>query len=362
MNKRARLSDTATLPIYTPTQPKTSNNPFTYDLISKPATFPSTFSSRGRKSNRHTTEITLSVPSDEEECPLTLDPIATSKLPCLDTPFLLDRPLHSKLTLPCGHSFSAMTLIYSFCKNSMTCPCCRAGEDIQADTIYLPAHFRSLLKAKIQDTLETERSQDEAREYQEVLDSFSMFGVTIPYESLGANGNLSLVANFYDMPTGNRPSSSIRPIFSFSNLVEPSRENGRMVLVPRGPLRALTHVAHMGINSIQLSMVLSMQGMGDVLIDSSPITRLPDVLNHVHDQTAPIRLTIPGASSSSVTQNSQFQVLVQLQVNGDNNPSTSFAVLFSRSGLFSVLDTIMWSPGTENLEILSSNTSLVTML
>jgi hypothetical protein len=352
-NKRAKHSGIS------PPEVDTSRwlNYFVYSIYSKQSN--AQFSSRGAKPKRYTIDITMSIPNGDEECPLTLEPIAESKLPFLpDTPFILNRPKHTKLTLPCKHSFSAMTLLYSFCKNSMVCPCCRAGEDIQADTACLPSHFRLILKAKIQETLETERRQDESRDYQDVLDSFSLFGVTIPYQVLGSNGNLSMVANFYDMPqwvAGTDSASTVRPIFSFSNLMEPNRENGRMVLVPRGPLRALTHVAHMGVNSIQLSIILSMQGTGDVLIDSTPITRMPDVNN----PNASTRLTIPGASNSAMTQNGRFQVLVQLQ---RNEYTTCFSVLFSRTGAFSVLNNITWTPGTENLEILSSNVNLASIL
>lgn len=355
MSKRARLSDTPSQTTHT--TPLSKTGPFTYQLISKPTN--ETLSHRGAKAKRHTTEIILSIPSDEDECPLTLESIAESKLTCLpNISFLPDRPLHSKLTLPCGHSFSAMTLVYSFCKNTMTCPCCRAGNEVQADTCCLPIHFRSQLKARIQDTLETERRQDESSEYREVMESFSMIGVTIPYEVLGSNGNLSLVANFYDIPVGvSSLRETPRPIFSFSNIVEPRREsNGRMVLVPRGQLRALTHIAHMGVNAIQLSIQLSMQGMEGISIDSSPIARLPDINN----PDSPTRLTIPGSSSNSVTENSQFQVLVQMQRNQDNSSSSSFNVVFTRSAAFRhfVLDTIMWNPGTENLEIISGSGQL----
>ena len=358
MSKRARLSDTETLPLtpYSVLQ-QPSTKPFTYELVSRPSN--ESFSRRGAKPSRHTIQVTLSIPADDEECPLTLDPIATSHLPCLpDTPFLQDRPLHTKLTLPCGHSFSAMTLVYAFCKNNMTCPCCRAGEDIRADTICLPAHFRGQIKAQVEQTLEAEQALDESTAQQEIMDNFNLFGVTIPYAILGMNGNLSLVANFHDIPA-NGLTSSTRPIFSFSAIMQPSNSNtGRLSLIPRGPLRALTHIAHMGVNSIQLCMQLSMQGTGDILIDSTPITRLPDI----RDPDAPMRLTIPGSSSSSLTQSNQFQVLVQLQRNQDNTPVTSFSVVFTRSNGHFILDTITWNPGTENLEILSSNVQLSAVL
>jgi hypothetical protein len=363
MNKRPRLTDTPSQAALSNDDSKTAaraesksdsnNRPFNYLLYSKATN--ETFSSRGARPTRYSIEVTLSIPADEDECPLTLDSIAESRLPSLpDIHFLKDRPLHTKLTLPCGHSFSAMTLVYSFCKNNMTCPCCRTGEDVQADTRCLPIHFRAQLKAQIQETLESERRLDESDAHRDIVDSFSIFGVTIPYEVLGTNGNLSIVANFYDIPAGiSSVSDNMRPILSFINTVDARRENnGQLYLMPRGPLRALTHIAQMGVNAIQLSMRLTLQGIDDILIDSTPITRLPDLNNY----TAPLRFTIPGVSGSSVTENGQFRVLVQLQRDDPNNPASTFSVLFSRAGAFGqfVLDNITWNPGSENLEMISS--------
>jgi hypothetical protein len=108
----------------------------------------------------------------------------------------------------------------------------------------------------------------------------------------------------------------------------------------------------MGINAIQLSIRLTLQGTGDILVDSTPITRLPDLSSY----DAPLRFTIPGASRSSVTNNGEYQVLVQLQRDDPNNPESTFSVLFSRAGASGqfVLDNITWNPGSENLEIISS--------
>ena len=149
MNKRARHSS-----------PKPTVAPFHYDLKAVDK-------SRHRGIHRpvYSVTATLSIPTEDEECPLTLDLISQSQLPFLPekTPFLLDRPQHTKLTLPCGHAFSAMTLIYNFCKNNMVCPCCRAGEDVKADTNCLPPHLRAEFKAQIQKTLEAERRQDDER-------------------------------------------------------------------------------------------------------------------------------------------------------------------------------------------------------
>lgn len=371
MNKRQRLTDTPSqctdlvdgsrseLKHATKTESKVSyseqkKTPFNYLLYSNVSN--ESLSSRGARPERYSIEVTLSIPTDEEECPLTLDSIAQSRLPCLpDVDFMQDRPLHKKLTLPCGHSFSAMTLVYSFCKNNMTCPCCRAGENVQADPRCLPVHFRAKLKVQIQETLENERRTDESDAHREIIDTFNIFAVTIPYEVLGTNGNLSMVANFHDIPAGTSTlGNNARPILSFSNLVRAQRaSNGGISLVPRGPLRALTHVVQMGINAIQLSIHLSLQGTGDITIDSTPITRLPDLSNY----DAPLRFTIPGATSTSVTENGQFHVLVQLQRDDRNNPASNFSVLFARAGASGqfLLDNILWNPGTENLEILSSN-------
>ena len=357
MSKRARYcidGPTESLMPPSPQHPRTSH--FSYTLSSKPKN--ETFSSRGAKPKRYTVEVTLSIPEEGEECPLTLDSIAESKLPFLDVPFLPDRPNHTKLTLPCKHSFSAMTLLYNFCKNKMVCPCCRAGEDVQADTVCLPAHFRNAFKTHVQDTIETERVQDEESALNEMAANFSVFGVSIPYESLSANGNLSLLVNFYDMEASHTSlHSSIRPVFSYSNTVHSARSReGRLSMSPNGPLRALNNLTRVGITSIQLSMQLCMQGAGRVVIDTTPIIRLPDSSR----QEPSLRMSIPGVSTGAVTQNDQFQVLVQLQQN--DNPTTHFVLEMTKRGEGYNVDSISWSPGTEILEVLSTDVPLSAIL
>ena len=349
--KRARLDH--------PSDPitNTTMNPFTFILKSK-----LTGESR-RKPTRHTVQVTLSIPSDQEECPLTLESIAESQLPCLpDTPFLQDRPLHSKLTLPCGHSFSAMTLIYSFCKNNMTCPCCRAGREIQADTGCLPLHFKSQIKAHIQRTLENERRLDDAREHQEILETVGVNLLSIPYSTM--ENNILLVANFYDIQNIH---SSIRPILSFNTILQPSRESGRMVMVPRGPMRAWAHTAYMGMNSVQLSIQFSMGGI-QLVLDSSPITRLPDVndinntnnINNINNTNSinpipinPIPINpIPINPINPINPPNTQPLILTIQGGVvDGVATSSFSMRFSRPGAHLMLDTISWDPNTENLEI-----------
>ena len=352
MSKRPRVSDTLSdLQPESLFQGRETDGDFAYTIFSKPRN--ETFSSRGGKPRRHTIDVVMSIPDEREECPLTLDLIADSKLPFMpDAEFIQGRTKHTKLTLPCKHSFSALTLLYSFCKNNMVCPCCRAGEDVKADTNCLPPHLRAEFKAQIQRTLEAERRQDDERGMQDAIESFSLFGVTIPYEILGINGNLNMLANLYIMPQGQELSSSIRPAFSYSCLLRPIRDSsGRLSLSQNGQLRMLNNFTNAGINSIQLSVQLSMQGTGDVLIDSTSIIRLPE-----SGEPLP-RMVIPGASGNSVTRNNQFQVLVQLRSN-ESEPTTSFILDFARQGI----ENITWRPESENLEILSSNVQLSAIL
>ena len=108
------------------------------------------------------TKVTLSIPLPDDECPIALEPISTAFLSFLpDCSFIKDTPEYSKMTLPCGHSFSAMVIVYNWCKNNMLCPCCRQGHTCRANVNYLPSHFRDQLKAHVNRSLQTERLEDE---------------------------------------------------------------------------------------------------------------------------------------------------------------------------------------------------------
>lgn len=92
-------------------------------------------------------EISLSEPGPNEECSITLDPISDYRLPFLpqEVPscVMTGEPGLTKASLPCGHSFNAMALLYHFTKNSMTCPICRAGHPhAQMASQSLPFHAR----------------------------------------------------------------------------------------------------------------------------------------------------------------------------------------------------------------------------
>lgn len=102
----------------------------------------------------------LSEPAADEECPITLEPMAGYTLPFLEAGACVweGQPELTKARLPCGHSFNALALLYHFAKNAMTCPCCRAGHDkaVLAETA-LPPHLkwaftRHLLQLRAEET------------------------------------------------------------------------------------------------------------------------------------------------------------------------------------------------------------------
>ena len=93
-------------------KPKASKtiSPFTHKI----------FARKGGSDPIQSIEVTLSIPNEDDECPLTLDPIKDSHVSFLPgAVFCKAKPLHSKLTLPCGHSFHSLSLLYSWCRNGM---------------------------------------------------------------------------------------------------------------------------------------------------------------------------------------------------------------------------------------------------
>ncbi len=87
--------------------------------------------------------VALSIADADEECPLTLGPINEDNLEFLDgVSFIPELPTFKRLTLPCGHSFGAMSLVYYFARKHMLCPCCRAGFDESIHMESIPVHFR----------------------------------------------------------------------------------------------------------------------------------------------------------------------------------------------------------------------------
>jgi hypothetical protein len=103
--------------------------------------------------------LTLSEPTENEECSIGMEPIAAYRLPFIqfDAAPREDMPTLTKASLPCGHAFNALALLYHFAKNSMTCPCCRSGHDkVQMGESSIPKHVRKAFSQH----LETVRAEE----------------------------------------------------------------------------------------------------------------------------------------------------------------------------------------------------------
>ena len=348
MSKRARVMKAD--------KPASTLNPFNYQLVAIEKNVQPM-----QKWLQYCVTVTFSIPAEGEECPLTLEPMAESKLTFMpETPFLEDRPRHCKVTLPCWHSFSALTLVYNFCKNYMTCPCCRAGKQVKMDVLCLPRHLRAPINTHLQQiTRQEEREEDD----QIISDLISVAGFVsiIPYSVLAGNDNLELMMEFYNTPRSSMPlNSSAFPIFSMATHLQSSHGNNvNTFLEPRTDLR-IANVAHMGVNAVRLSVHLTMRGTGRVAIDATPITPLPQV----SDESSPRCLTIPGITSMATTQQNGYEVVIQLRHDNSNSNPTRFSIHFSQSAASQHLTirNINWHPGTETLAIMSNNAGFGAML
>ena len=286
----------------------------TYEIVAK--------SSRGQ--SRLSTAVTLSIPGDEEECPLTLELIKRSQLPILsDISFLEDRPNHSKLTLPCGHSFHAMSLIYSFCKNGMTCPCCRAGHQQRADPLCLPEHFRVKMADKVKQTLQEERADEE---------TLVLYGLVVPYATLADEGCLRMVLNFFLLPGG-------AAAFSFSCLLR--MNEARDGMCPNYDERTVSNTLRMGVNAMQILVQLTIRDVGTVNIDSSPVFTITPAM-----RVGENAINLPGAVGR-VDQTGDIPVHL---INNEGN--TSFYIALSERERGVSLTRLQWRC-PPNLELIS---------
>lgn len=105
--------------------------------------------------------VKLSEPGAEEECPLTLQPMKQDELSFLPNVTYSEKCTHlKKMTLPCKHSFGAMTLVYHFASNKVQCPLCREGYDARLDTRSIPVHFRRQILEKIRESNKVQAEEE----------------------------------------------------------------------------------------------------------------------------------------------------------------------------------------------------------
>ena len=120
--------------------------------------------------------LELSEPQPGEECCIAMEPIAEHRVEWLPAgPERQPGAMQgwdalTKGTLPCGHGFHALALLYHFAKNEMTCPCCRQGhgrEQMAAQSI--PAHVRGAMEERLAGVLLQEREEQVESDAQTVM-------------------------------------------------------------------------------------------------------------------------------------------------------------------------------------------------
>lgn len=110
--------------------------------------------------------LRLSEPAADEECSITLEPMREYRLPFVPEEeaqncVVVGEPALTKASLPCGHGFHALALLYHFAKNSMTCPICRAGHaKAQITEQSVPFHMRKHFAAHLA-SLRAEESNEQ---------------------------------------------------------------------------------------------------------------------------------------------------------------------------------------------------------
>lgn len=109
--------------------------------------------------------LTLSVPEDEDECGIGMEPIAEYRLewlpPTVPQCVYPEAPELTKATIAeCGHGFNALAVLYHFLKNEMTCPFCRCGHGgARMSWHLLPPHLRLAMRERLEQTRGEERRE-----------------------------------------------------------------------------------------------------------------------------------------------------------------------------------------------------------
>ena len=104
--------------------------------------------------------VRLTVPAPDEVCPLTVAPVSEDELDFLPgRTFLETLPLVKQATLPCGHVFGALSILYHFARQNMLCPCCRRGSPSPINAKYIPKHLRPAIVARVTTEVQQERAE-----------------------------------------------------------------------------------------------------------------------------------------------------------------------------------------------------------
>ena len=220
----------------------------------------------------------LSEPSADEECPITMEPIARSYLHFLPgAPLFEEHPLLLKATLQaCNHSFSATALLFHFACSGMACPCCRQGD--AKEFLHVAGCLPERVARPVQEYVQAMRRKEGEEAHRENTEA----ALAILRES---EGEFSLsrflrtqrVAMFI---YAFEDDSSVRPLnVSELPMNVQEREHDVTLTAPRHSIRAWTG----NLNAVPVTLRLLHLSLGTrdlmdhiLLLDNLPGLRLPD--------------------------------------------------------------------------------------
>jgi hypothetical protein len=299
-------------------------------------------------------KVTLSVPAPDEECPIALELISTAELTFLPGCFFFkDTPQYTKMTLPCGHSFSAMTIIYSWCRREMLCPCCRRGLKYRANVNHLPSHFKSQLAAHISSSLTSERVEDERDIITTLL---QMTPITTSFEELADSACLEVLVGFYYNTASETPQETMaRPLNQrrttsvgyFSMMVpltstQTYRQGRLPVFTPSEQNINVIRQSPADIRSIEITTQMRIRGTGLIDVDSTGEIDLPEP---IYSAGGLSRTVMIHRRVSGYTGRSQHHTVLPVV------PISTFELTFGQRGTHVFLEHITWIPDSTHVHV-----------
>jgi len=214
--------------------------------------------------------VKLEVPGPDEECPLTLSPIADDALEFLQptTAYITAFPEVKKMTLPCGHAFGALSVLYHFARRNMLCPCCRAGIDSRLSSHCIPSFFRKNLLSRVQrelradsdELIEADQRAASSFVYADASSLVYVLGVEFVRVDYMLPGNVSLNVRFLGQSDlGAPPSTYNVPLIPSQDAVNIERY---VFSLPGGSVRGLFDLLLVdpSITSLELTTVVDFAG------------------------------------------------------------------------------------------------------
>jgi hypothetical protein len=212
----------------------------------------------------------LSAPEEGEECSIAMAPMSDYRLECLppDTPqvVLTERPELSKATIEgCKHSFSALTLLYHFARNEMTCPLCRHGHTgVKMGVSCMPEHLALGMAGHLRTAAQVDQRELVENERQSIL---SMLDNEVNEEDFMRMNRQTLILYAYAGDSSFSPllvqevaleSSLEDGVLRFSSFTHSIRELGRNLRHFPVPLRSFEMVvSSQRISGVSLALVRS---------------------------------------------------------------------------------------------------------